>query len=166
MLNGILYIINVLLLFVLFLSYGSPYISPDTFLWPIALLGLIYPFLLLINVLFSIYWLISFKKYFWANIVVILLGYGNIKNLINIQDKSSAIEAEFSVMSFNVRLFNAYEWIKEDNVKHKIIQFLNKESVSILCIQEFYAPEELPKLNYPHSHIGQQNKSKSWRMAT
>ena len=166
MLNGVLYILNMLLLFALFLSYASPYISPDTFLWPIALLGLIYPFLLLTNVLFTIYWLIRFKKHFWANIIVILLGYGHIQNLINIQDNGIDTEAEFSVLSFNVRLFNAYNWIKKDNVKQEIIQYLNKESVSILCLQEFYAPEELPKLNYPHSHIGLQSKRKSWRMAT
>ena len=85
MLNGVLYILNMLLLFALFLSYASPYISPDTFLWPVALLGLIYPFLLLINVLFTIYWLIRFKKYVWANIIVILLGCGHIQNLVNIQ---------------------------------------------------------------------------------
>jgi len=166
MLNGILYILNMLLLFALFLSYASSYISPDTFLWPVALLGLIYPFLLLINILFTIYWFIRFKKHFWANIIIILLGYGHIQNLINIQEKESDTVAEFSVMSFNVRLFNAYDWIKKDDVKQEIIDYLNKESTSILCLQEFYAPEELPKLNYPHSHIGLQSKRKSWRMAT
>ena len=69
-------------------------------------------------------------------------------------------------MSFNVRLFNVYNWIEKDNVKQDIIEHLNKETASILCLQEFYAPEELPKLNYPYSHIGLQNKRKSWRMAT
>ena len=127
MLNGILYILNMLLLFALFLSYASPYISPDTFLWPVALLGLIYPFLLLINVLFSIYWLIRFKKHFWVNTIVILLGYGHIQNLLNIQEKESDTKAEFSVMSFNVRLFNAYDWIKKENVKQEIIEYLNSE---------------------------------------
>ena len=119
MLNGILYILNMLLLFALFLSYASPYISPDTFLWPIALLGLIYPFLLLINLLFTIYWIIRFKKHFWANIIIILLGYGHIQNLINIQDNGSDAEVKFSVMSFNVRLFNAYDWIKKDDISKK-----------------------------------------------
>ena len=166
MLNGILYILNMLLLFALFLSYASPYISPDTFLWPVALLGLIYPFLLLSNVLFSIYWLIRIKKHFWANTIVILLGYGHIQNLLNIQEKESDTKVEFSAMSFNVRLFNAYDWIKKDDVKQEIIEYLNKESANIVCLQEFYAPEELPKLNYPHSHIGLQSKRKSWRMAT
>ena len=155
-----------LLLFALFLSYASPYISPDTFLWPVALLGLIYPFILLINVLFTIYWFIRFKKHFWANIIIILLGYGHIQNLIKIQENAINTEAKFSVMSFNVRLFNAYNWIKKDDVKQKIIQYLNKESVNVLCLQEFYAPEELPRLNYPYSHIGLQSKRKSWRMAT
>ena len=166
MLNGILYLLNMLLLFALFLSYASPYISPDTFLWPVALLGLIYPFLLLFNLLFTIYWLIRFKKYVWANIIVILLGCGHVENLVNIKDKSSTDEQQFSVMSFNVRLFNAYNWIEKDNVKQDIIEHLKKETASILCLQEFYAPEELPKLNYPYSHIGLQNKRKSWRMAT
>ena len=102
MLNGVLYILNMLLLFALFLSYASPYISPDTIFWPIALLALIYPFLLLLNVLFTIYWLIRFKKHFWANIIVILFGYGHIQNLINIQDEVIDTESEFSVMSFKL----------------------------------------------------------------
>ena len=155
-----------LLLFALFLSYASPYISPDTFLWPIALLGLVYPFLLLVNSLFTVYWIIRFKKHFWANIIVILLGYGHIENLIIIQEKESSKISQFSIMSYNVRLFNAYEWIKKDNIKGNIIEYVNNESSSILCIQEFYAPNELPKLNYPYSHIGLQSERKSWRMAT
>jgi len=166
MLNGILYILNMLLLFALFLSYAAPYISPDTFLWPVALLGLVYPFLLLINSLFTVYWIIRFKKHFWANIIVILLGYGHIENLIIIQEKESSKLSQFSIMSYNVRLFNAYEWINKDNIKDSIIEYVNNESSSILCLQEFYAPKKLPNLNYPYSHIGLQSERKSWRMAT
>jgi len=166
MLNGILYILNMLLLFALFLSYASPFISPDTFLWPIALLGLTYPFLLLANSLFAVYWMIRFKKHFWANIFIILIGYGHIENLINIKDKETTETTQFSIMSFNVRLFNIYDWIPKDDVKNDIIEFLNNEKSSILCLQEFYAPTELPKLNYTYSHIGLQSKRKSWRMAT
>ena len=166
MLNGILYILNMLLLFALFLSYASPYISPDTFLWPIALLGLIYPFLLLINCLFALYWIIRFKKYVWTNIIIILLGYAHIKNLIIIQKNQTSTDSQFTIMSYNVRLFNAYDWINKDNVKEDIIEYVNNESPSVLCLQEFYAPKELPKFNYPFSHIGLQNERKSWRMAT
>ena len=41
LLNRILYLINMLTLFALALSYLAPYISPTTFLWPIAFLGLV-----------------------------------------------------------------------------------------------------------------------------
>ena len=79
-------------LFALSLSYLSPYISPDSFLWPIAFTGLIYPILLLVNTLFFIYWTISFKRHAWANLVIILLGYGHIEKLIKIQDKNTHLE--------------------------------------------------------------------------
>ena len=166
MLNGILYILNTLLLFALFISYASPYISPDTFLWPIALLGLVYPFLLLFNALFTLYWLIRFKKHFWTNIIIIALGYGHIENLIKIQETTNLSESAFSITSFNVRLFNVYDWIPRDGLKEEIIDFLNEKESDILCLQEFYAPSDLPSLNYAYSHIGLQNERKSWRMAT
>ena len=85
-----------LVLFALFLSYLSPHVSPDSFLWPIAFTGLIYPILLLINVLFLVYWTICFKKHAWANLIVILLGYGHIEKLIRIQENQSSIESELS----------------------------------------------------------------------
>ena len=155
-----------LVLFALFISYLSPHVSPDSFLWPIAFTGLIYPILLLINVLFLVYWTICFKRHAWANLIVILLGYGHIEKLIKVQENQSSIESKFSVMSFNVRLFNAYNWIEDDNIKEEIINYLNNTNTGVICFQEFYAPDELPKLNYPFSHIGIQSNRKSWRMAT
>lgn len=153
-------------LFALSLSYLSPYISPDSFLWPIAFTGLIYPILLLVNTLFFIYWTISFKRHAWANLVIILLGYGHIEKLIKIQDNNTPFESEFSVMSYNVRLFNVYNWIEDENIKENIISYINTTNSSVVCIQEFYAAYESPKLNYQHSHIGIQNDRKKWRMAT
>lgn len=155
-----------LVLFALFLSYLSPHISPDSFLWPIAFTGLIYPILLLLNALFFIYWTICFKRHAWANLVVILLGYGHIEKLIKVNQHDTFSEEQFSVMSYNVRLFNAYNWIQDDNIKENIINYINESNSSVVCIQEFYAADELPKLNYPFSHIGIQSDRKSWRMAT
>lgn len=166
MINTLLYIINITFLFALFLSYGAPYFSPDTILWPIAFLGLVYPLLLLINGLFLVYWLIVFKKHFWTNLIILAIGFGYIKNNVNF-NKSENLEGQrFSIMSFNVRLFNAYNWIKDDDTKNNIINFINNTSSGIVCFQEFYAPEKLPQFNYNYSHIGLQNDRKSWRMAT
>ena len=165
-LNRILYLLNMLTLFALALCYLAPHISPSTFLWPIAFLGLVYPILLAINLVFTFYWIVSFKRYFWSNLFIILIGWGHLNTLINIESEESDDEAAFTVMSYNVRLFNVYEWIDNKNVKNEIVNFINNTKPNILCIQEFYAPNELPNIQLPYQHIGLQSQKKQWRMAT
>lgn len=164
--NRIIYLLNMLTLFALTLSYLAPHISPSTFLWPIAFLGLLYPILLLTNLLFMLYWIVTFKRHFWSNIFIILLGWGHLNALINIESNEKATAADFTVMSYNVRLFNVYEWIDNKNVKSEIVDFINTEKPDILCLQEFYAPNELPNIQLPYQHIGLQSQKKQWRMAT
>lgn len=164
--NRIIYLLNMLTLFALALSYLAPHISPSTFLWPIAFLGLLYPILLLTNLLFMLYWIVTFKRHFWSNIFIILLGWGHLNALINIESNEKATAADFTVMSYNVRLFNVYEWIDNKNVKSEIVDFINTEKPDILCLQEFYAPNELPNIQLPYQHIGLQSQKKQWRMAT
>ena len=88
------------------------------------------------------------KKPFWANLIVLIIGINSIGKLVGNADKENVQEAKntFSIMSYNVRLFNAYNWIKEEEVKDKIFDLFNQRNTDILCIQEFYAPKQLPKL--------------------
>ena len=164
--NRILYTLNMLALFALALSYLAPHISPSTFLWPVAFLGLLYPLLLGVNILFTLYWIITFKRHFWSNLFIILIGYGQIQTLVKFQKTDATVDSRLSVMSFNVRLFNVYEWIDESDIKKDIVDFINAEKPNILCLQEFYAPDGLPDINLSYSHIGLQSKKKQWRMAT
>ena len=90
-LNRILYLLNMLTLFALALSYLAPHISPSTFLWPIAFLGLFYPILLAVNLAFTLYWIVSFKRHFWSNFFIILIGWGHLSTLINIENDEKTI---------------------------------------------------------------------------
>ena len=166
LLNRFLYVLNMLALFALALSYLAPYISPSTFLWPVAFVGLLYPILLAVNLIFTLYWIVSFKRHFWSNLFIILIGWGHLSTVINIESEKNDKEASFKVMSYNVRLFNVYEWIDNKNVKNEIVDFINKVQPNILCLQEFYAPNELPNIQLPYQHIGLQSQKKQWRMAT
>src|ERR1700731_3551988 len=76
----ILYINFVVALLLLF-SYLSAVISPQT-IWPLAFLGLIYPILLLINLLFCFYWAIRLKRYFFISAISIILGFNILLNSI------------------------------------------------------------------------------------
>lgn len=164
--DRIIYILSFCFSFALLLSYLSPYADPQTFLLPIAFLGLFYPFLLLVNLLILFYWIFKFKRHFWPTLIVILLGYNHIDTLLKVKDNSNEKPSIYSLTSFNVRLFNVYDWIKEEGIKQEIISFINQSNSSIVCLQEFYAPNTLPSINYPYSHIGLQKKRSHWRMAT
>ena len=158
--------INSILLIGQLLSYLAPFVSPNIF-WPVAFFGLLFPIFFLLNLFFLTLWLIQMKKPFWANLIVLIIGINSIGKLVGNADKENVQEAKntFSIMSYNVRLFNAYNWIKEEEVKDKIFDLFNQRNTDILCIQEFYAPKQLPKLDYPFQHIGLQNKKSQWHMA-
>ena len=164
LINKSLYLINSISLLTLLLSYLSPYISP-TFFWPISFFGLVFPILYLVNLTFFIYWLIGFKKPMWANLIILVIGIGNISNYFGTSPNSNSSEANTKVLSYNVRLFNRYGWIPKENVRENIFAFFTEEDADILCIQEFYTPNEIPDLNYPYRHIGLQNKKSRWHMA-
>jgi endonuclease/exonuclease/phosphatase family metal-dependent hydrolase len=113
-----------------------------------------------------LYWIYSFKKHFWPCLIIIALGYNHINTLVSINLKPNVKPSLFCVTSYNVRLFNIYKWIDKEGVKNEIVNYLNNSNSSILCLQEFYAPNKLPEIDYPYSHIGLQKLRSHWRMAT
>ena len=42
------------------------------------------------------------------------------------------------VMSFNVRLFDLYNWTENNDVKQKIIELIKDQNPDIVCFQEYY----------------------------
>lgn len=164
LINKLIYLLNSFSLFLLLSSYLSPFIDPSIF-WPISFIGLMFPILYIINILFLIYWAISFKKPIWANIIILLIGVGNINSYIGTSPNNNSSKENVKVLSYNVRLFNKYNWIDEANIQDKIFNFFDKEDADILCIQEFYTSDKIPNLNYQYKHIGLQNKKSQWHMA-
>jgi len=162
--NKLLYLINSICLLLLLFSYLSPYVSPK-FFWPISFFGLLFPVFYIVNILFLIYWIIGLKKQLWANIIILLIGIQYIGFFFGTQPKKTENTDSVKVLSYNVRLFNRYGWIEKLDIKSEIVAFLKNEKADILCIQEFYTPDEIPTLNYQHKHIGLQSKKNQWHMA-
>ena len=157
--DRILFFVNSVILLLLLISYLAPKIHPD-FFWHISLLGILFPFLLILNTLFAVYWVISWRKYFWANIVIIVLGLPYIDNTIANQ-KNTLDKKEFSqlqknkkhqfdqlinLMSFNVRLFNQNENIDDDKIEKKIVEMIKEKKPNVVCLQEFNLTESTKEL--------------------
>ncbi|HOF22258.1 MAG TPA: endonuclease/exonuclease/phosphatase family protein [Bacteroidales bacterium] len=132
----ILLSVNLIFAFTLLLSYLAVHISPARFALP-ALFGLAYPYILLANILLAITWALLLKYEALISVIVIAAGYGHLTNYLRLSRPDSETAGTFKVLSYNIRLFNAFEKGNKGSEK-EILEFLKKQEADIICLQEFY----------------------------
>ena len=136
--NKVIYFINGVFAVLLLLSYILPFLPPKTFSL-LSVLNLGVSFLVLINALFFLYWLVKLKKQMILSLTVLLIGYFSFGSLYKFSSSKKIENSEnIKVMNYNVRLFNLYDWLPEKNIETKIINFIKIESPDILSIQEYH----------------------------
>jgi len=131
--------LNLVSVFALLCTYPAPYISPATF-WPLALLGLAYPLLLLLNVLFVVYWALRSKWEMFNSLFAILLGIPILIHTLGLQIVSppAANSPSVQLMTYNVRNFDLYNWSNNKDARERIMQSIKLANPDIICFQEFY----------------------------
>jgi len=136
-------LLNILAIGSLLLSYTAPYISPELF-WPVAFFGLAYPYILLVNFIFIIYWTMKSRKYFLLSFIAILLGWNNLTRIVQFNGDSAenAQHEGLKITSFNVRLFDLYNWQNNLKTRDGILNFLSDNQPDIVCFQEFFYSEQ------------------------
>ncbi len=141
LLNKIILAFNVLSVIMLLLSYLASYSSPEKYWW-FAIIGLGYPIVLFVNVLFVIYWLFTSRK------IISLLSFLTILCGINLmlgfaqfnfnvkfpKERGRAVK----IMSYNVRLFDLYNWWHNIESRDKMFNLITDEAPDICCFQEFF----------------------------
>lgn len=160
--NKVVFFLNIVLTVLTFLAYILPFLAP-TFFPFLSVLTLILPFFLILNALFFIYWLLQLKRIMMYSGIVLLLGITFITKFY----KFTALnlppeENDFVVMSYNVRLFNLFDWIPREEVSKDIHNFINEQNPDILCIQEYSQTAKVDFRVYKHKFISMQgNQIKS-----
>ena len=147
----IILLLNYLAALLLLVAFIVPYIPPK-FLSFLSLSSLVFPYLVLINILFSLYWLVKFKKYFFISILALLLNYNNLQALYQWNGKHPIQSKGFTLMSYNVRLFNTYHWIKKKGIDVDISNYLKDQFPKILLLQEFKNDRQTDFKQYKYSH--------------
>jgi len=157
LIDKFIFILNSLFATLLLLSYLSYYISPNT-ISIFSLISLIIPVLLFINGVFALYWIIRLKKQFFLSVFVLAIGYQYVTKFYSFKEKKIMLTDDVRIMSYNVRMFNLYKWINENNVDEKIYDFINTKEPDILCLQEFH-PSLKKGLNFPYEYIKISNEN-------
>ena len=147
----------------LLISYLLPYISPKS-LPIIAILSLFAPILLVINIVFVVYWIINLKKHYFLSLVILLVGWFFSNPIYKFTENKSSFNDDIKLMSYNVRMFNHWKWIDDQNIPKKINDFIVEKAPDVLLFQEYYNLEK-QQFSYPYKYIKTKNKERNVGLA-
>ncbi|MDX2304533.1 MAG: endonuclease/exonuclease/phosphatase family protein [Microscillaceae bacterium] len=139
--------------------YSTSYISPANYPFLGFLSGFI-PFFWVFNLFFFFTWLRFIDRRALLSGLTLLVGWNFLTASFSIGWMgSSTSKKSFGVLSYNVRVFNAYKHLEleKPGTSAHMINWLSKHPAEIKCFQEFYFSKTIPSLNTLHK-IGKSKK--------
>lgn len=139
-----IFVTNITCALFLLVSNLAPVINP-VILWPIGLLGILFPLLLLATFIYLIFWLFIQPKKSSISILVILISIPNIipSFAFNLSQKFKPVKqsGNIRVVSWNVELMNYNAKDSMTAIKNNavILKELHDTDADIICLQEFFS---------------------------
>jgi endonuclease/exonuclease/phosphatase family metal-dependent hydrolase len=165
---------NVLTALLLIASAFSDRVPPEKSLL-FSYLGLLFPFICLLNVFFIVYWLLFRRwKYSLIGVITFIICWQSVRSYFPLHFNSEPVSGEtiIKVLTYNVMVF-AYKDHTEKS-PNKIIDYIAGSGADIVCMQEYYFHKSgkgltAAKLNkaldmYPYRSVILANNS-SWGLA-
>ena len=138
----LLLVLNYIAAIALLLSNIAGSVSPDK-LWFLAFLGLAHIPLLLLNIFFIFFWIFLLRKWVLGSLLAVLVSWGHIGTHFRFRNSEITVQSSdtLKIMSFNVRLFDLYQWknTKKYKTRSRIFRMIKEENPDILCFQEYYS---------------------------
>lgn len=138
--NWFVMIMNWGAILALVFSYLAAHVSPSTFSY-LALFGLAYPFILIANFLFLIYWYFKKRKNMVFSALAIVIGITHFLDFFQISFAGTPPENkhdQIKVLTYNVHLFDLYNTKSGKKTRNAIFDVLKREKADVICFQEFY----------------------------
>ncbi len=132
--KNIFILFNILIAVCLLFSYTAVFIDPAKF-WISAFFGLAYPYILLMNILFVIFWLVFNVRYSVVSIFSILVGFGFLGDYVRFGGEKTQ-EKGINFCSYNVKYFLDEEISPKMATVEKIVNYLEDGNFDIICLQE------------------------------
>lgn len=147
---------NIIVVILFLLACLVPVLNPQSW-WFISFLGLAFPFLLVIVIIYMLVWLFTLRRFALISAIALVLGLKNILVLVAFHGGSSFHQTkktgEVRIVSWNVARF--IEMKRNNNkgsqTRMQMMELLEKQQADIVCLQEFfhsYDPEWYPNIDY------------------
>lgn len=151
--SKIAFFFNKVLALLTLVAYILPFLSPKLFPF-LSVLTLSMPLFLFLNFIFFMIWLLQLKRKFFLSAFVLLIGFTFINKFYKFSETNIPTEStDFTLMSFNVRLFNLYEWLPNKEVPEQITEVIQSYNPDILCLQEYSPNDRVRVRNFGYRYI-------------
>jgi len=140
-------VLNILAVLLFLLACANSFLHPGRW-WIIALLGLLFPLLLLLLICFLIIGISvrTFRPWAVMSLVALLLGWSNIHSFFALHPLSHFTPEKpphsIRVLTWNVRSFDNFISRKKTASPHRpnMMDFIGSQEADVLCLEEFYEP--------------------------
>jgi endonuclease/exonuclease/phosphatase family metal-dependent hydrolase len=135
--------LNSLIAFVFLLVCLIPYVNATDW-WAVSLLGLGFPVLFLLLVLFIFFWAIVNPRYILLSLLTLAIGYKSIAVLFAANTPGKFIYAKepgtIRVLSWNVARFLELRRNNNRNSQKRLrmLELIRQQGADVLCLQEFF----------------------------
>lgn len=132
--------VNIALAVITLLSYLAPNINPEKF-WPAAMFGLIFPVLVILNLLFILFWIFNKNMLVLISLATMVIGFNSVKGVINFGSKNQRTTGKsITVGTYNIEGLmrlnpksKEYRNLSKDDLK----EFFDKNKIpDVICFQE------------------------------
>ena len=158
----LLFFFNVVNIFLIFICLILFYFYAP-FLSHISFLTFLFPVFYLFNIIFLIYWIVKIDFRCAFSLLVLVFLHYNSFSIFNFNQNDENFDHKFHLMSFNVRLFNHYNWIENKNIPSELREFFNIQSPDVVAIQEYHRDykEVVDGFKYNYVYFSNSNSGKS-----
>ena len=144
--NWFMLLLNTAAALTLLLAYAAAAFGPNAMGY-FALFGLAYPFSLLFNLLFIVYWYFKKRVYTLFSIAVILVGANHLTAFFQVSWKGSQKENHslLKVLTYNVHVFDVFRNTRQRHLRvhavaaqrtrHVVRQEVQRQSARVECVQ-------------------------------
>lgn len=139
---GSLLALNIFFAAAFLFSFLAHYISPEHSVL-VAYCGLAFPYLMFINLFFTVMWIFIRYRYLFISLTLLLLNVNNIDKYYQLRgtEKPEKCENCIKVMNYNAKLFGVYnsnDKQQREKDRDQILRFLQEERPDIVCFQEYF----------------------------
>ena len=155
-------VLNIIFASLFLLSFANSFLQPKHF-WFIALLGLVFPALLILMVGFLVFWTLVRSKWAFLSLGLLVLGWFEIHAFyaFNLSHRFTEEKqpASIRVITWNVHYLDQMYRPNQQQLSQRepIINFLKQQDADVICLQEFIEsdkPQYVPNIEYMKQALG------------